>query len=67
MNEPMGFAELMASTDQLNYNILRTTPDSGGEVMSHDDIKSALNLPDGRAELLRAKFNSDVSLNSVEG
>lgn len=63
MNKPMNFAELMASSAQLNYNILRTTPDSGGEVMSHDAIKDVLKLSDGQSELLRASFNNEFEAN----
>jgi len=63
----MNFAELMASTDQLNYNLLRTTPDSAGEVMSHEAIKEALSLSDGRAELLRASFNNDIDFDNKTG
>jgi len=56
MNPINNIQDLIASANQAQYNILRTTPTSAGCCMSHDDIKAVMNLSDGAAEGCRAQF-----------
>lgn len=59
----MDIADIIASSNQLKYNILAATPiPTTGVPMTHEAIKKVMNLSDGTAELYRASFNNDVDM-----
>jgi len=59
----MNMYELMASSRQLDYNILASTPsETTGEIMTHEAIKESLKLDDITAARFKKQFNNDVDM-----